>query len=294
MITKLILDTDIGTDVDDAWALALCAASPEIDLLGITLVHADLAIRAKIARKMLCLAGREDIPVYAGLSEPLTPGAPIFWKGHEGAETDFSDIGDFRAHPGAVEFILEQVTMHTGEIVIAAIGPLTNIAEALRREPGIMRQVKRLVIMCSNYMGEGTDKAAREHNASLDPQATGIVFESGLPITVVGLNVTTKSVIGRQDFEPLVSTGFGRYLAAMTDQYLKITHRQFTFMHDPLAVAVLIDPGLVETQRMRAEALDDGRVAYSRNPDGNLDVGVSVNADNFVELLLTRLRAYNA
>lgn len=291
MPIKVILDTDIGTDVDDAWALALCLASDEIDLLGVTLVHADLDTRARIALKMLKLAGLADIPVYKGLSKTLTPGDKWIWAGHEGTETDFSDIEGLNSRDDAVGSILETVERYPGEVVLCPIGPLTNIAEAIRRSPETMRKVKRLAIMGTTFRGEGPESASPEHNAGVDPVATKIVIESGIPATVVGLNVTTQVMVRRNEIDRLRGSSFGDYLAAMTNQYFGLLGRDFTYMHDPLAIATLIDPAVVTTRRMSAEVLDDGRVVWrSVSPDApGMDVCTDVDAHRFEQLLLENI-----
>jgi len=294
LAVKLILDTDIGTDVDDAWALALCLASPEIELLGVTLVHADLETRAKVALKMLKLTGRTDVPVYKGISEPLAEGLGCCWCGHEGTDTDFSDIEGLSAKDGAVDFILETVKKHPGEVVVAPIGPLTNIAVAIQRDPETMRKVKRLAIMGATYEGEGREKAGVEHNIKCDPVAAKIVLESGIPATVVGLNVTGKVVIRRSDLAPIKDTPFGGYLSAMTEQLYRLWNRDSTYMHDPLAVATEIDPSLVTTRKMTAEALDAGRVAFTSDAEGPLDVCVDVDVDRFENLLQSRVRSLSS
>jgi len=291
MPTKLILDTDIGTDVDDAWALALCLASREIDLVGVTLVYGDLDVRSRIALKMLHLAGRADVPVFKGLSTPMTDGVDIYWAGHEGSDTDFSDISGLSARDGAVEFILDTVSEHPGEVAICSIGPLTNIAEAIRRNPEAMRRVKGPVMMASSYEGEGVEAAAWEHNGCCDPAATRIVFESQIPAVVVGLNVTRQVSVRREQLGALEGSPFGDYLAAMTYQYLDIPRRDFTCMHDPLAVSTLIDPSLVNTRRTSAGVLDDGRVAFSSDARGWLDVCVGVDAGRFEKMLAERVTA---
>lgn len=286
MPIRLILDTDIGTDVDDAWALALCLEAEEIDLVGVTLVHADLNTRAKIALKMLKLAGREDIPVYEGLSETLTGDGRWIWAGHEGADTDFSDVASLSAREGAVEFILETVAAHPDEVVVAPIGPMTNIADAIRREPDVMRKVQKLAIMGTTYAGEGPEAASREHNAWVDPVATRIVLESGIRADVIGLNVTTQVAVRRDDLPALERTGVGSYLAAMTRQYYGVIGSDLTWMHDPLAVAAVFDPAVVTTRRMTARVNDDGSVVYDTSPEGWLDVAVDVDAPRFEKLLL--------
>jgi len=289
MAIKLILDTDIGTDIDDAWALALCLASDEIDLIGVTLVHADLDTRAKIALKMLKLAGRTDVPVYKGLSNPLTPGAKLHWPGHEGTDTDFSDISGMEAPEGAIEFINDTLDRYPGEVVLASIGPMTNVAAAIQRDPASMRKARRFAIMAANYTGEGPENAAPEHNAVVDPVATKAVFESDITSTVVGLNVTGKVVIRESDVEKLVGTPFGDYLGAMTRQYYGIAGRDYTFMHDPLAIATEIDRSVVNMRKMRAEVLVDGRIIFSHDNNGPLDVAVDVDVEKFEQLLFSKV-----
>lgn len=293
-MVKLILDTDIGTDVDDAWALALCLGSSDIDLLGVTLVYADLETRAKVALKMLKLAGRTDVPVYRGISEPSTQGLTLYWPGHEGTDTDFSDIEGLSARDGAVDFILETVRRHPGEVVVAPIGPLTNIAAAIQRDPETMRKVKRFAIMGSTYSGEGREHAGIEHNIHSDPSAAKIVYESGIPATSVGLNVTGNVVIRRDDLAPIKQTAFGAYLAAMTEQLYGIWGRDHAYMHDPLAVATEIDPTLVTTRKMRADALGEGRIAFTSDENGYLDVCVDVDAERFEKLLRSRVSGISA
>ncbi|MGI6294789.1 MAG: nucleoside hydrolase [Armatimonadota bacterium] len=289
MAEKLILDTDIGSDVDDAWALALCLASPEINLLGITLVHADLDVRAKIALKMLKLTNRQDTPVYKGISQPLTPDQPCHWAGFEGTNTDFSDIDESAAKDGAVDFILDTVKNYPGEVVITPIGPLTNIATAIQRDPETMREVKRLAIMGSTYTGDGHDHAEPEHNIRCDSAAAKIVLESGIPVTLVGLNVTSKVVIRREELSAIKSNPFGDYLAAMTEQIFELWHREATNMHDPLAVATQIDPSLCKTRKMRADVLAEGKVAWVSDDNGWIDVCVDVDAARFEKLLMSRV-----
>lgn len=294
MPVKLILDTDIGSDVDDAWALSLCLASPEIELLGITLVHADLDTRARIALKMLELANRQSIPVYKGISRPLTPDQPCHWAGFEGSNTDFSDIDESAAKDDAVDFILDSVNKHAGEVVISPIGPLTNIAAAIQRDPATMRKVKCLAIMGSTYNGEGAEHAQTEHNIRCDCVAAKIVLESGIPVTLVGLNVTFKVVVRREELSPIKTSPFGEYLAAMTEQIYESWRLEAAFMHDPLAVATQIDPSLFKTRKMRAEVLDEGKVALTSDENGWVDVCVDVDAGGFEKLLLSRVTALSA
>ena len=295
MNTKLILDTDIGSDVDDAWALALCLASDKIDLLGVTLVHADLETRAKITLKMLKLANRLDVPVYKGMSKTLANEDQYLWGGHEGADTDFSDIEGLKAQEGAVDFILNTVEQFPGEVVVCPVGPLTNIGEAIRRSPETMRKVKKLAIMGTTFLGEGPDAAEHEHNGWVDPVATKIVLESGIPATIVGCNVTLRVLARREEMQSIEGTPFGNYLAIMTHQYYDLCKRDWTYMHDPLAVAAVIDPSIVKTRKLRAEVLEEsGRVAYypASETENALDVCIDVEVERFEKMLMSTISSF--
>ena len=294
MNTKLILDTDIGTDVDDAWALALCLASDKIDLAGVTLVHADLETRAKITLKLLKLANRTDVPVYKGISKTLANDDKYIWGGFEGSNTDFSEIEGLTAHDDAVNFILETVDRFPGEVIVCPIGPLTNVGEAIRRSPETMRKVKKLVIMGTTCLGEGYDAVEYEHNGCVDPVATKIVLESGIPATIVGCNVTLRVSVRQKDMPMLKGNPFGDYLAAMTEQYFGLMdNRDWTNMHDPLAVATVIDPSLVTTRKMRAEVQHDGRVAFfASDAKDALDVCVDVEVERFETMLMSAISSF--
>jgi len=294
MPVRVILDTDIGTDVDDAWALALCLASPEIDLLGVTLVHGELDIRAMIALKMLKLADRLDVPVYKGLHSPMTPGAPVYWPGHEGDGVDFSDIIHLKAHQEAVDFILETIRDSRGDVTLCSVGPMTNIATAIRTDPAAMSKLNAIVAMATNFAGFGPEAAAPEHNACLDPMATQTVLESGLPILLIGLNVTRQARLHRRDLSRIEGEPFGDYLADMTYRYFPIRGGDFTFMHDPLAVAAIIEPDIIQAEPMTAEVTEDGRVIFgtAQGEGAVLRTAVGVDSQRLEEMLLARISVF--
>jgi len=173
--------------------------------------------------------------------------------------------------------------------VVSPIGPMTNIGEAIRCSPGTMRKARKLAIMGTTYAGEDRKAASCEHNGCVDPVATKLVMESGIPATVVGLNVTTQVKVRPEDLAGLAGSPFGDYLAAMTDQYFCTCGRDFTHMHDPLAVATVFDPSVVTTRRMSAEVLEDGRAAYTSDERGRLDVCTAVDAPAFETLLTSRI-----
>src|SRR5258708_1340506 len=197
MPTRIILDTDIGTDVDDCLALALVLASPELELAGVTCVYGDTLLRARMALKLLRLRGLPDIPVRAGIQKPLLGLRPVYWEGHEGqglltAEDEkdgqLQPQGEFAPH-----FIVREVMAHPGETHVIGIGPLTNIAMAMLREPRLAANLRHLTIMGGVIRGvDSLDLHYAEHNIISDPEAAHIVFSSGAPMTVIPLNITVQ------------------------------------------------------------------------------------------------------
>jgi purine nucleosidase len=148
MAERIILDTDIGTDVDDAMAVALAALSPELIVEGITTVYGNVDIRSRMVLKILKMLGRSDIPVFSGVREVLLRNREIWWLGHEGE--GLLEEGDENLLPEtqhAVDFIINTVMSNPGEITIVAIGPFTNLAVVLAREPKVANNVKNIIIM---------------------------------------------------------------------------------------------------------------------------------------------------
>src|ERR1700730_14965412 len=145
MPLPVLLDTDIGTDVDDCLALALLLGSPELEPIGITCVYGDVALRARMVHKLLTLAGKPDVPVRLGVREPLLGQRAVYWAGHEGVGLlDAADLELPLADEHAIDFLVRTVLDRPGAIHLVAIGPLTNIALAVKREPGLAAALARL------------------------------------------------------------------------------------------------------------------------------------------------------
>lgn len=251
MPMRIILDTDIGTDVDDCLALATVLASPELRLEGVTCVYGDVGLRARMARRLLELAGRPDVPVFAGASEPLLGLRPIYWEGHEGqglVADDDPPLATAGRH--AVDFIVETALASPGAIHLLAIGPLTNVALALRAEP-------RLAGALAWHLPYA------EHNIKCDPEAAHIVLSAGLPAALVPLDVTTLVRITPADVARIRAGGgaFRQAVAEQVERYPKFGQRGFTYLHDPLAAAALADPSLVTWEQLRVEVELGGRLA---------------------------------
>lgn len=265
MPTRLLLDTDIGTDVDDCLALACILASPELRLEGVTCVYGDVALRARMARRLLDLAGRPDVPVVLGASQTLLGLRPIHWEGHEGQGLIADDDPPPpTAGQSGVAFLVETVLASPGAIHLLAIGPLTNVALAIRAEPRFARSLAGLTIMGGVVRGPGQwHQPYAEHNIRCDPEAAHVVLSCGVPLTLVPLDVTTQVRITPADVAAIRAGGSALHqaVADQVGRYPGFSRRGFTYLHDPLAAAVLVDPTLVTLEPLVVEVELGGRLA---------------------------------
>jgi purine nucleosidase len=300
-MTTILIDTDIGTDVDDILALGLALRSPELELAAITVVYGDVDLRGRMVAKVLALAGAPPIPLGRGVELPLLRQRSVYWPGHEGVGLlDGSEPTPDMPH--AVDLIIRTVRARPGEITLVPIGPLTNLAAAVILDPAIAPLVKEVVMM-GGVAGRGLDLRLPpvEHNIRCDPEAAAVVFAAGWPITMVGLDVTTRVHLRRDHLAGLAERG-GPLVAALADQasrYMDIRGRDFTEMHDPLAVATLIDRSLVRAAPMhvavelRGTYTDGATIVRPPAPDrpANAQVCLDVDADRAIELFLSRVGA---
>ena len=294
---KIILDTDIGDDIDDALALAFAIMSGKIDLLGVTTVFKNAVQRAELACCLLEALDRTDIPVYAGIGKTLLQSIPDWEQvaaSHRPRQMEVLKKQQPSIQPKperAVDFIIDTIMASDGDITLVPIGPFTNIAAAFILEPRLAQKTK----IC--MMGGATDRVRPEWNALCDPEATRVVFGTGVPITMVGLDVTTKCImsydrvkaVGAVD-RPLNQICFGLiHLWGGDNPEPRPT------LHDPLAVATLIDPTLCETHAMRIEVetrgdhLRGSTVPVAGEP--NASVCVSVDATRFMDYFVKTLTA---
>lgn len=236
---RVLLDTDIGSDVDDLLALALIFGTPAIDLVGVTTVYGDTLLRARLAKRVARLAGR-DVPVVAGESQPIS-GREVWWAGHEGAL--YEDLESETVEgTDAVAHLVETVLADPGGVDVVAIGPLTNIAAAIRRDPRFAAAVRHLWIMGGSFT---TDEP--EHNLRSDTTAAEIVFGSGIPITVSGLDVTRRVTIGGDALARIAESGsLGALIDAEVRQWWEYWSTEWNVPHDPVTVLTLTEPELFE------------------------------------------------
>lgn len=298
MPTKVWLDTDIGTDVDDAVALSLALRSPEVELVGVSTVYGDVGLRSRMAAKMVALAGRGSIPVYSGCELPLLNERPVYWAGWEGEGlVDADGPGPRPEH--AVDALVRAVAEQEGEITLVAVGPLTNVALAFIREPATAKRLRRLVIMggLCRCGPEALGRRFAEHNIACDPEAAGVVFRAGAETVMVGLDVTLRVRITAEGIETIGAEGADPLRLALADQlrrYLRAVERDFTYMHDPLAMAYVIQPELLTLEPCdvlvdtRSE-IAPGATWVSRNAGSHTQVALEVRAEEFETFLVERL-----
>ena len=298
--TRVVLDTDIGTDVDDCLALGLILASPELRLEGVTCVYGDVDLRARMVAKLLRLRGRDDVPILRGARAPLLGRRPVYWAGHEGQgllEPE-DDVPNFPEH--ATDFLVRTALESPGQIHLIAIGPLTNIALALLREPRLGPALKHLTIMGGALRGPSALRLPiAEHNIKCDPEAAHVVFNSGAPITLIPLDVTTLVKIRSAGVERIraAGTAYHRAIADQVALYPPFRTRGETNLHDSLAVASVVASDLVGLEPVRVDVELSGEhttgATLMRAPTetlpANARVALRVDAPAFEEFLVERL-----
>ena len=269
MAQKIIIDTDPGQD--DAVAILLALASPEIEVLGVVAVagNVPLALTEVNARKIVELAARADVPVFAGCDRPLA--RPLVTAEHVHGKTGLDGIDlpepalPLQAQHG-VEFIIETLRREAaGSVTLVPIGPLTNIAEAFRRAPDIIGRVQRIVLMGGAYFEVGNITPAAEFNIYVDPEAAAEVFASGVPIVMMPLDVTHRALTSRDWVEGMraLPGRCGPAVASWTDFFERYDREKYGSsgapLHDPCTIAWLIRPDLFEGREINVEIETEGK-----------------------------------
>ena len=307
----IIIDTDPGQD--DAVAILLALASPEeLDVLGITCVagNVPLALTARNARIVLELAGRTDVPVYAGCDAPLKQTLVTAEHVHGKTGLDGPDLPEptLPLTPGhAVDFLIETIRSAPGAVTLCPLGPLTNIAAALQKAPDIAPLIREIVLMGGAYFEVGNITPAAEFNIYVDPEAAEIVFKSGAPITVVPLDVTHKALVTkpRNDAFRALGSPVGIAVAEMTDFFERFDREKYGSLgaplHDPCVPAYLIAPSLFSGRHINVEietaspltrgmTVADWWGVTDRPPNATF-LG-DIDAEGFFTLLTDRLSRY--
>jgi len=285
-----ILDTDIGDDIDDAFALALALRSPELKLLGVTTTYGDTELRARLVDRYLSAAGSTDISVAAGVATPHTN---VFTQAAYARQVPKVTYAD------GVDFLLGQIRAHPGEITLIAIGPLTNVEDAIKRDPDTFRKLKRVVMMGGSInrgYDDGQTRAPRppdaEWNIKADPAGAKALLASGVPIFMMPLD-STQIHLEAADREAIFAHG-----SPLTDQLTLLYHQwnansdghwTTPTLFDPVAVTYAVHPELCPMTPMHLEVDDQG---YTRPVEGgapNAQVCLQSDEKGFLALLLDRI-----
>jgi inosine-uridine nucleoside N-ribohydrolase len=286
---KVIVDTDIGDDIDDAFALALVLSSPEIELLGVSSAWGNTQLRARIAERMLCETGNSRIPVFAGIA---TTGMNVMDEAPWAQEMPAPE----KPYGPSVDFILDQIRQYPNQITLLAIAPFTNVGALIERDPDTFRKLKRIVIMGGsihqgyNDLGYVPDHGPDpEYNIASDIPAARRMFASGVPLFVMPLDSTQVKL------EEYKRELIFRRATPLTDALTLLYHHwgQLTpTLYDPVAVAFAIEPQLCPTIPLRIEIDDKG---YTRPMAGkpNAQVCIKSSSEDFLHFYLTRILRQN-
>ena len=307
MPKKILFDTDPG--IDDACAILLALASPELSLEGLSIVHGNCSVEqgTRNALSVLELANASHIPVARGCELPLVQASLLAPETHGDTGLGYAKLPDPRARPirqHGIDFLIEKILASAGEITLVAIGPLTNIALAIRQEPRIVEAVKELIVMGGALRHEGNTTALAEFNTYVDPHAAHIVYHAGMPATLVPLDVTYQCVLTPNDVKRLqkVNSPITNFVADATrfymefhDEYQKI---EGCVINDPLALALTFMPELCSYQELPVDVDISGGISTGKTiadfynyekKAANMKVALGVRARDFIELFLERM-----
>ena len=307
MPKRILIDTDPG--IDDALAILLALASPELSLEGLSVVHGNCSLEQAVRNglSILELAGATHIPLARGCELPLVQPSLLAPETHGNTGLGYAKLPEPRIQPigqHGSDFLIEKVLSNPGEITLVAIGPLTNVALAIRKEPKFAKALKEIIIMGGAIRHEGNTTALAEFNTYVDPHAAHIVFHAGIPATLVPLDVTYQCALMASDVERLlkIKSPITKFIKEATDFYMKYHDAwqgiQGCIINDPLALALTFAPKLCDYQNLPVDVDISGGVSmgktfadfynYQKKP-ANMRVALGVRPRDFIELFLERM-----
>jgi purine nucleosidase len=307
MPKRIIFDTDPG--IDDACAILLALASPEVSLEGLSIVHGNCSLEQGTinALSVLELADAGHIPVAMGSKLPLVQSSLLAPETHGNTGLGYAQLPAPRARPvvqHGIDFLIEKILSSPGEITLVAIGPLTNVALAIRQEPRIIQAVREVIVMGGAIRSEGNTTALAEFNTYVDPHAAHIIYHSGLPVTLVPLDVTYQCVLSQQDVQKMrqVESPITKFVEDATRFYMEF-HDEFQsiegcVINDPLALALTFAPELCTYRELPVDVDISGGISmgktigdfynYEKKP-ANMRVALGVKPREFMDLFVERI-----
>ena len=304
---RIILDTDPG--IDDSLAILLALASPEISLEGLSVVHGNSSTQQGTinALSVLELAKASHIPVYQGCDLPLVQPSLLAPETHGEQGIGYAKLPAPQSQPKVQkgsDYLIEKIMSSPGEITLVAIGPLTNIALAIRQEPCIVENVKEVFIMGGAIRHEGNTTPLAEFNTYVDPHAAHIVYHSGMPITLTPLDVTYQCVFLKDDMNRLlkIDSPITKFVADATRFYMEF-HDEYQsiegcVINDPMTLALTFMPEICDYQELYVDVDLSGGVSMGNTfadfykmtkKPANMKVALGVRPRDFMELFLERM-----
>jgi purine nucleosidase len=307
MTKRILIDTDPG--IDDALAILLALASPELKLEGLSVVHGNCSAEQGTlnALSILELAKATHVPVARGCELPLVQPSLLAPETHGDTGLGYAKLPRPATRPTVQhgsDFLIEQIMSAPGEITLAAVGPLTNLAMAMRKEPRLIEAVKEIFIMGAAIRHEGNTTPLAEFNAYVDPHAAHIVFHSGAPIILTPLDVTYDCILTETDVQRLqeIDSPLSTFIADSTRFYMEFhdEHQKIKgcIINDALTIAVMFMPELCEYQDLYVDVDISGGVSMGNTfadfynltkQPANMKVALGVKARDFIGLFLARM-----
>ena len=304
---RIILDTDPG--IDDSLAILLALASPEIQLEGLSVVHGNSSTEQGTinALSVLELARASHIPVYRGCELPLVQPSLLAPETHGEQGIGYARLTAPLSRPKVQkgsDFLIEKIMSSPGEITLVAIGPLTNIAMAIRKEPRIVENVKEVFIMGGAIRHEGNTTPLAEFNTYVDPHAAHIVYHSGMPITLTPLDVTYQCIFSKDDLKRLlrIDSPITKFIANATRFYMEF-HDEYQsidgcVINDPMTLALTFMPEICDYEEHYVDVDLSGGVSMGKTfadfysmskKHANMKLALGVRPRDFMEVFLTRM-----
>ncbi len=307
MSKQILFDTDPG--IDDACAILLALASPELTLEGLSVVHGNCSLQqaTRNALSVLELANASQIPVAVGCELPLVQPSLLAPETHGNTGLGYAELPEPRSRPTVQhgsDFLIEKILSSPGEVTLVAIGPLTNVALAIRQEPRLISAVKEVIVMGGAIRHEGNTTALAEFNTYVDPHAAHIVYHSGMPITLVPLDVTYQCVLTSEDVKRIrrVDSPVTKFIEDATSFYMEFHDSyqgiQGCVINDPLALALTFAPELCSYQALYVDVDIAGGVSMGKTigdfynygkSKPNMKVALGVSAREFIDLFVERI-----
>ncbi len=289
---KIIFDCDLGSDIDDAFALALILASPEFEVLGIVLDHGLTDKRAQVAAKMLYLTNRTDIPVVVGRKTPQVAGTdtPAEYSGQYYWAEGFDKIKP--VSKPATDFIIENLKKFPGEVILITVGPVSNIGDVIKKDPEALKLAKHVYSMFGSfYTGYGTAEkpepvVTEEWNVRGDSEASRLLVGAKAAITYCGLDVTTRVWFDRDlQFKLLMrQSPLTNALCGLT----ALWGGSKPCLHDAVTVGMVLWPDLFTTRPAFVKIAGDAYTVIDESREPNCEIAMTVRTDEFLKRLMNR------